>query len=321
MDEDRYRRAERALWEHWGVAPTEHRVPLASTGTTVRVLEIGDGDPVLFVHGGALGGSCWVDLASRFPDHRCLLLDRPGCALSEPLPAAPGVEGLPPLADRMVLDALDALGVPAAHLVSNSMGGFFTLRAAAAGPDRVRSVLHVGWTLGAPLDELPLFMRLASSPWLLPVTTRLPVPRPAVVAMLRASGLGRALDDGRIPPVAVDWNRAIQNHTDTRVHEYRATGRTNLRRQIESLLIPDGVLASISAPVTVLFGDEDPFGTSEAMARLVAALPDGHLEVWAGAGHAVWLDDLDRAAQTVRAAMARAGQGSTGPSTPDGAGG
>ncbi len=296
MDEQRYRSAERALWDHWGLRPREHWVELPSTGTRVRVLDAGEGPPALFVHGASVGASSWADLASRLPDHRCLLLDRPGCALSEPLPAPPGVEGLPDLADRLVVEVLDGLGVGTADLVSNSLGGYFALRTAAAHPDRVDAVLHVGWTVGAPLDELPLVMRLAADRRLAPVAARLPVPRPAVVAMLRAVGLAGAIDDGRMPAVGIDWNHALQNATDTRVHEYRIAGGASLRRQIEALRLPPDLLARITAPVRVLFGTEDPFGSVEAMQRTVDALPDADLEVWDGAGHAVWLDDLDRAA-------------------------
>lgn len=308
MDEERYRSAERALWDHWGLRPQERWVQLPSTGTRVRVLDVGHGPPVLFVHGAAVGASCWADLASRLPQHRCLMLDRPGCALSEPLPAPPGVDGLPRLADRLLVEVLDGLDVHSADLVSNSLGGYFALRTAAAHPDRVGAVLHVGWTVGAPLDELPLVMRLAADRRLAPVAARLPSPRPAVVAMLRATGLARAIDDGRMPAVGIDWNHALQNATDTRVHEYRIAGGASLRRQIEALRLPHDLLERITAPVRVLFGTEDPFGSVEAMQRTVDALPAGELEVWPDAGHAVWIDDLDRASAVALEVLGRPGR-------------
>jgi hypothetical protein len=52
VDESRYRQAERTLWDAVGVTPEDRTVHLAGLGTDVRVQEVGDGPPVLFVHGG-----------------------------------------------------------------------------------------------------------------------------------------------------------------------------------------------------------------------------------------------------------------------------
>ena len=55
---ERYRRAERALWEHYGLAPTERFIDLESPRVRLRVLEVGSGEPVLFVPGTAGTGRC-----------------------------------------------------------------------------------------------------------------------------------------------------------------------------------------------------------------------------------------------------------------------
>ncbi len=302
MDEARYRAAEWALWDHWGVAPTEHWVQFGTSGPRLRVLELGDpaGAPVLFVHGAAVAGACWVDLASRLQDHRCLLLDRPGCGLSEPLRPAPSLPGLADLADGLLAAVLDRLHVERADLVSNSMGGLFALRTAAAHRGRVRSVTHFGWSLGSPVAELPLVMRFATHRLLTPVAARLPASRASVRAMLRSTGLGAAIDAGQIPDVGIDWNVAVQNFTDTRRHEFSLGNGAGLREQMTALELPPDVLGQVTAPVRVVFGTGDPFGTVATMQALADALPRGELEVWVGAGHAAWLDDLDRAEKAVR---------------------
>ena len=46
-----YRQAERALWDHYGLEPNEQFVDLASPAVHLRVLEIGSGEPVLFIPG------------------------------------------------------------------------------------------------------------------------------------------------------------------------------------------------------------------------------------------------------------------------------
>jgi pimeloyl-ACP methyl ester carboxylesterase len=60
MDEDRYREAERRLWNFFGVTPTERRVTLEQYGIKVRIQEVGSGPATLFLHGGPNSGSTWA---------------------------------------------------------------------------------------------------------------------------------------------------------------------------------------------------------------------------------------------------------------------
>src|SRR5690349_13099458 len=107
----RYRAAEARLWRSLGVEPGESRVPLSALGTSVRVQQLGDGPPLLFVHGGSTSGTSWADLAAALPDRRCLLLDRPGTGLSETPRAVPDIAELAAMADRLIPDVLDGLDI------------------------------------------------------------------------------------------------------------------------------------------------------------------------------------------------------------------
>ncbi len=70
----------------------------------MRVLEVGEGVPVLFVHGASSGGSSWAPLVACLSGFRCILLDRPGFGLSPRLNE--------PLADIGRLEAF--VGTPGA---------------------------------------------------------------------------------------------------------------------------------------------------------------------------------------------------------------
>src|SRR6185503_5068467 len=140
MDEQRYREAERALWEWAGVQPTEQRVRLEPFGVTVRVQEAGEGPPVLFIHGGPNAGSTWVPLVGHMAGFRSIVLDRPGTGLSDPYPV--DEQTLPAFADGLVASVLDAVSVDRAHVVGSSFGGFLALRSAAATPDRVSRMVQ-----------------------------------------------------------------------------------------------------------------------------------------------------------------------------------
>lgn len=106
----RYLEAERHLWEKLGVAPVERRVTLASGGE-VRIQEVGDGLPVVFIHGATVAGTSWCQLAARLDGVRCILVDRPGCGLSDPIVGGPvpDLAGLETYTDRFLSDLLDAL--------------------------------------------------------------------------------------------------------------------------------------------------------------------------------------------------------------------
>jgi pimeloyl-ACP methyl ester carboxylesterase len=123
MNERRFREAEERLWQSFGLAPTERRVHLPRIGANVRVQEIGEGPPVVFVHGGSNGGSSWAPLVAKL-NFRCLLLDRPGCGLSEPTSHRhEDVGALATFADTLLVDLLDALHIDTAHVVATSFGG------------------------------------------------------------------------------------------------------------------------------------------------------------------------------------------------------
>lgn len=220
--------------------------------------------------------------------------------LSDPLLTELGGDGLPRHGDTLLVDVLDALDLASAHVVSTSMGGYFTLRTAAAHPDRVDRIVQLGWTLGAPTPPLPAVMRLASMPGIGRMMAALPVGERTVRSMFRQTGLRQALDTGRIPQQVIDCYVALLRHTDTRRSEFTMSGGTSFPDLISQVGLPDELLARIQTPTLFLWGEHDPFGPPDIAHHFVAQIPDARLRIVPGAGHAVWLDDLDLAATTTR---------------------
>lgn len=102
-------------------------------GAEVNYVEIGEGEPVVFVHG--LSG-CWQNWLENLPHfgrgHRAIALDLPGFGAS-PMPSWPieiAAYG------RLLHDFCEKLGVGAGTVVGNSMGGFVAAEAATASPGR-----------------------------------------------------------------------------------------------------------------------------------------------------------------------------------------
>jgi 2-hydroxy-6-oxonona-2,4-dienedioate hydrolase len=80
--------ADAAHWAAQDVAvPAERRVRLQRLGVEVRIQDIGEGPPVLFVPALATAGTSFAPLVGWLEGFRCLVLDRPGTGGSGPLPA------------------------------------------------------------------------------------------------------------------------------------------------------------------------------------------------------------------------------------------
>ncbi len=302
-NETRYREAERRFWESLGVSPTERRLALPHTGATVRIQEVGEGPAVLFVHGGSTSGASWAPLVAQLQDFRCIVLDRPGCGLSDPLATHfDDVDRLATFAEALLVDVLDALDLDLAHLVATSFGGYIALRTAAAHPDRVRRMVEFGWTIGAPTAGFPAAMRITSVPFLGRLMAAIPPNAFAVRAIYRQLGLGPALEDGRISPEGFDWFLSLLRDTPTMRNELAAGPRfiNPIRGQNERILLSDSLLASVQAPLFFLWGEKDPLGGPEVARRFAARLSDAELEILPGASHAPWIDDVQHAAEITR---------------------
>jgi pimeloyl-ACP methyl ester carboxylesterase len=307
-DLDAFREAEANLWRSVGAAPTERFVQLAAGGQ-LRVQELGEGPPVLFVHGVSVAGSSWCQLAGALPEFRCILIDRPGCGLGDPVPGGSLLD-LPAVreyADNLVRDVLDALALDRAHLAATSYGGLFALRGAARHPDRVNRIVQYSWPMGAPMDKVPISMRLAAIPGMQTLTFKMPVTPWLVKTLLSQVGLKRAITTGAFTDEMVDWTVALMRETDTLANDMRASPRvvTPIRGMNRDLLLTDETLARITTPVLFLWGDEDPNADESNAKDFVPRLPNAELEVVAEAGHSPWIDRIDYCARQTTEFLSR----------------
>jgi pimeloyl-ACP methyl ester carboxylesterase len=298
MNETAYRAAERRLWRSIGVEPVERWLHLRRNDVDVRVQEVGDGPPVLFIHGANTSGISWARLAGAVRGIRCLVLDRPGTGLSRPLGRRIDATSLAGLGDTLVPDVLDALGLRSAHVVATSFGGYIGLRAAAATPDRVDRMVQFSWPLGSPAERIPLFLRAMSVPGMSRLVVSLPPRRWSIPILFRGAGHGPKLDDGRITTADLDAYFALLRHTDTRRHEFApARALVSLVGGLKRLYLPDEILGAVRCPTLFIWGGRDPFGGAAVARALVARIPGAELELLPEAGHSPWLDDLEGCAR------------------------
>lgn len=301
-DLSRFVTAERVLWSKFDITPAERRVKLPA-GNDVRVQEIGEGPPLVFIHGATVAGSSWVLLADALKDDfRCILVDRPGCGLSDPIPNGPltSAAEFKRFAEDLTPTILDGLELDAAHLACTSMGGFFGFRAAIAHPHRVTKLVEYSWAMGTPMAKVPMMMRLASPKLLKTMMVRMPVNASAVKMMLKQVGMKRAVESGTFDDDMLAWFVAIMNHTGTFKSETDNNTFISLKGQNPEFLFTDEDLQRVHMPVLLLWGDEDSNGGKPEAEKFAARLPNATLEIVEKAGHAPWIDEIGFCAAKTR---------------------
>jgi pimeloyl-ACP methyl ester carboxylesterase len=302
-DSSKFAAAERELWSSYGIRPSERRVRVRA-GNEVRVQEVGVGPPVVFIHGVAVAGSSWVLLADALKDDfRCVLVDRPGCGLSDPVPNGPlsTPADFKHYADDLVPDLLDGLDMEAAAIACTSLGGFFGFRAAVAHPQRVTRLVEYSWAMGSPMAKVPTMMRLGSPAPMKAMMVRMPINRRAVKMMLKQAGLKRAIESGNFDDAMVDWMVSLLKHTGTFRSETENNVFITLRGQNPEALFTDAELQRVDMPVLVLWGDEDTNGGEAEAHAFASRLPNATLDIVQRAGHAPWIDQLELCASKTRA--------------------
>jgi len=291
MNEASYRESEAMLWNAIEQQPDEKMVELETTGTQVRVQLVGNGPPVLFIHGGPNSGSTWAPIVEAFDGYTCLLVDRPGTGLSESLDAVPDISTFIRFADRFVGEVLDGMSIDQADVVASSLGGYIALRSAATSPERFRRMVQMACPAMAPGMLTPPFMKLIRMSWFRKFTSVFPPNARISDNIMRQIGHGKSLDAGRIPQNFKDWYLDLQRYTDTMENDGNLIGVFNSRNGWdERLTLTDGLLASIETPTLYLWGEDDGFGGDKVARRTVAPMPDATLEMIDDSGHLPWLD-------------------------------
>jgi pimeloyl-ACP methyl ester carboxylesterase len=112
----------------------DHLRQMDVVGARVNYVEMGEGSPILFVHGLSGAWQNWLETLPHFArTHRVIALDLPGFGAS---PMPPWQISIPSYG-RFVRDFCERVGIDRCSLVGNSMGGFIATEVAITDPERV----------------------------------------------------------------------------------------------------------------------------------------------------------------------------------------
>jgi pimeloyl-ACP methyl ester carboxylesterase len=261
----------------------EHQSWVTVQDRPVNVIDLGDGPAIVFVHG--LSGS-WPNWLEQLPvfarGHRVIAMDLPGFGHS-PMPREP----ITISAYARILDGLlETLGVSAATLVGNSMGGFVSAELAIAYPQRVErlalvSAAGISTYRHRDVERVEPYLRRMAP--MLAVYTGWTAARSDWVARrpgLRNLALGLVTrHPSRLPaPLAAEQLRG------TGKPGFMQALRANIDYPVRERL------PEIVCPTLIVWGDEDkviPVGDASVFEELI---PDSRKVVFEGTGHMAMLE-------------------------------
>ena len=256
----------------------------------VHLLETGTGNPAVVLHGTGNSAGFLLPLLDQLHGVQATAPDLPGVGLSDPvdLPRARYREAAVAWLDGL----LDTLELPSAALVGHSGGGVWALWYALAHPDRVRRLVLLG-PPALPGTSCPLPLRLATTPGMGALVSRLAPPSPKAVLRL-ASVMGeRATLTAR--PDLVDLlvaeardpvaDRAAKAELRALISPLALLSPSGWRRRVR---LQPGELGRLAVPTLVIWGERDPLGGVPVARALTRLIPDARLEVLP-TGHGPWL--------------------------------
>lgn len=247
-----------------------------STTPRIAAIEGAGAHKVLVLHGWALDSGVWLASRARSNtrDFTWAYLDFPGYGVNRSLPPAQGIDGMA----QAALAAADALNWKSFSVVGHSMGGATAMRVATLRPDDVSRVVAVTPVSpgGTPLDEATF--AAFDGAWQDPGAAIKGNLSPGI----EAEDLVRLVDRNRASMDKATWTAYLKNWTSPR-------------------FMKD--LQKITAPITVLYGETDPFVTSAYLQPTVAAAPNASLQVIQAAGHYPMIENTRATQDAIEAAL------------------
>ncbi len=261
----------------------EHQRWVRAGGCWVNTIDLGEGPPLLFVHG--LSGS-WPNWLEQLPafaaERRVLAVDLPGFGHS-PMPP----HEITISAYARMLDALlGELGIQAAAVVGNSMGGFIAAELAIAFPERVERLVLVSAAGLSTHQEpstvraLPTLRRMeralaATGAWMATrsdTVTRRPRLREATLSLVVRH------------PRRLPWSLAAE--------QLRGAGKAGFLQALESTIGYDlrERFPEIACPALIVWGEQDRLITVEDADVFAELIPDSRCVIFEDTGHMAMLE-------------------------------
>jgi pimeloyl-ACP methyl ester carboxylesterase len=251
-----------------------------ANGLEIAYERVGDGPPLVFVHGAASDGRLWrPQLAALADEFTVVAWDEPGAGRSSDVPAAFG------LADyaECLAGLIEAVALGPAHVAGLSWGGALALELYRHHPELVATLIlcdtYAGWKGSLPEDEVRARVAGAREMLAAPAERFEPV----------LPGLFAGDPPARFVPLLEEVAAAVRPES--------------LRVQLFVMAEADlrDLLPHIAVPTLLIWGELDARSPLSVARQFEQAIPDTELVVIPGCGHVSNLEEPERFNEAVRA--------------------
>ncbi len=246
---------------------------IAAGGMNVHYHEVGDGEPVLFLHSYGPGTTAWITFHKALGElsrhYRCILMDLPNFSKTGPIIYREGVHGLQA---RTAVALLDALGIEKAHWVGNSQGGQSAMVAAINYPERVTKFVMGGSHIGTGGDRYLLANR----------------PSEGSRATQRAIADPSPENIRHYLRVHLDDESLVTDELVAYIHRGHTSSSEFLEARRQSVSLPHDYtpdLAGIQAPVLLIHGRYDRMVPFEVSIAILNHIADSRVVLINNCGH------------------------------------
>lgn len=294
------REAEQRAYEYYGIEGSDHFVDVPAFDIRIRVVEIGTGPPVVLIPGSFGYGVMWAPLLPELDQYTVYVMDRPGGGLSD------GIDyreyPLPTVAARSTAALFEHFELEAATLVGHSMGGHYVLRFALEHPERTSGLVLLGCPMLYPETSPPIPLRLMSLPGVGKVLfSRIQSDDEAELSRMLvdiASHPEETIDG--VPPALLEAIHHMENVPQVPRSMASMLQRVfRLRGADPEAALTSADLRNVRAPVLLIWGSQDPFGSVEQGRAGAEHFSDAEFHE-VGVGTFPWFDDPETCGDLMR---------------------
>lgn len=272
---------------------------LATDQGVLRYHDVGEGPPLLLLHGSGPGVTGWRNYERNLPalskHFRCLVLEFPGFGVSDPTDQHPMLA-----APAAALRLLDGLGLDRVDVIGNSMGGIVAAQLAISHPDRVGSLVTIGGIGKNILSPFPgeginLLVEFSEDPT-----------RERLEQWLRSMVFDQELVTDQL--IEDRWAQATE--PETLDFSRRMYGRAAMEARAAAAAASDAppywaMLHKIKARTLITWGRDDRVSPVDMALLPMRTIPEVEVHVFPNCGHWVMIEQQEAWEATVLAFLTR----------------
>lgn len=262
---------------------------------TLRYYDVGEGAPLLFLHGSGPGVTGWRNFRGVLPTFargfRCLVLEFPGFGVSDDVGGHPMVA-----AQGVVAPFLDALNVDRVDIIGNSMGGGVGISTAIHHPLRVGRLVTIGG-IGTnifspgPSEGIRLLQEFTEDPT-----------RQRLVDWLNSM----VYDQTLVTDELIEERWSLATDPETLAAARRMYGKAAFAAMMDMMKTADvpmpwAQMHKVAAPTLLTWGRDDRVSPLDMALIPMRTIPNAELHVFPNCGHWAMIEAKEAFERTVSA--------------------